>query len=691
MVSMQAVKVEPDLVTVGSQGKENQTVELVQHQKYTILSRRQESEENRSANTLNTAQTGSSVLEQVQSPVDDTGVSPTSTLPSAPLCRQFWKAGSYNNAHGSKVNLQSGKNYLHVHPMFLHSNATSHKWAFGAIAELLDNAIDEIQNGASFVIVDKISSPRDGLPALLIQDDGGGMNPEAMRRCMSFGFSDKKSAGSIGQYGNGFKTSTMRLGADVIVFTRHMEDRTASIGLLSYTFLMQMGHDRIIVPMVDYEFNTGTNKFEVSRRQAKESFKANLSLLMRWSPYSTETELLKQFDDIGLHGTKVVIYNLWCNDDGNTELDFHTDHEDIRLEGGIRKIESLPAWKAVNEQHISNRLHHSLHAYMSILYLQIPENFRIMLRGKVVKPHNLADDLIYPEYILYKPQCGGLREGHVITTVGFLNDAPRIAIHGFNVYHKNRLIQATFFGHWLVVFRTPQPFMQVVRYADSRGRGVVGILEANFIKPTHNKQDFERTSLFQKLEVRLKEMTFEYWDRYSPLIGYQAKKKVTAVNPPHVAPVIAHTRHENPVMPNHAFPTIGTANRTFSGVGTKRKEHSYTGQTQSVSKISRTGEGAAVMSASDPGGQITTQQNDETQQNDAAIFRQDSKRLRADLKGFANVLHVLYEYETRNAELNLRVIQLTQELKEANSEYNRLWAELNLQDEVKEENPAVNM
>ncbi|XP_028090680.1 dormancy-associated protein homolog 3-like [Camellia sinensis] len=28
-------------------------------------------------------------------------------------------------------------------PSFLHSNATSHKWASGAIAELLDNAVDE--------------------------------------------------------------------------------------------------------------------------------------------------------------------------------------------------------------------------------------------------------------------------------------------------------------------------------------------------------------------------------------------------------------------------------------------------------------------------------------------------------------------------------------------------------------------
>ena len=114
---------------------------------------------------------------------------------------------------------------------------------------------EQIQNGATFVIVDKTSNPRDGSPALLIQgihlfiyiyiyififnlinnrkrvfkyyfgvflivnflikrnfiqlvffmtylpqlDDGGGMGPEAMRCCMSFGFSDKKSKSAIGQ------------------------------------------------------------------------------------------------------------------------------------------------------------------------------------------------------------------------------------------------------------------------------------------------------------------------------------------------------------------------------------------------------------------------------------------------------------------------------------------------------------
>lgn len=32
-----------------------------------------------------------------------------------------------------------------------------------------------------------------------------------------------------------------------------------------------------------------------------------------------------QFDDIGEHGTKIIVFNLWFNDDGDMELDFNSD------------------------------------------------------------------------------------------------------------------------------------------------------------------------------------------------------------------------------------------------------------------------------------------------------------------------------------------------------------------------------
>jgi hypothetical protein len=56
-----------------------------------------------------------------------------------------------------------------------------------------------------------------------------------------------------------------------------------------------------------------------------------------------------------------------------------------------------------------------------------------------------------------------------------------------------------------------QPFHRALSSASSKGRGVVGVLEADFIKPTHDKQDFEKSQLFQRLMNRLKEMTNEYW------------------------------------------------------------------------------------------------------------------------------------------------------------------------------------
>jgi len=166
---------------------------------------------------------------------------PPRALPPPRVCRQFWKSGDYVVARRNPdADAPGGRNRLRINPKFLHSNATSHKWAFGAIAELLDNAIDEVNNGATFVRINKFKNPRDGNPSLLVQDDGGGMDPEALRRCMSFGFSDKQSDAFIGQYGNGFKTSTMRLGADVIVFTQNQNNGYISLPFILAVFLLTL-------------------------------------------------------------------------------------------------------------------------------------------------------------------------------------------------------------------------------------------------------------------------------------------------------------------------------------------------------------------------------------------------------------------------------------------------------------------
>ncbi|KAK6924431.1 hypothetical protein RJ641_010631 [Dillenia turbinata] len=427
--------------------------------------------------------------------------------------RSFWKAGDFTVAPSTSAPPQGQLEHARVHPKFLHSNATSHKWAFGAIAELLDNAVDEIHNGATFVKVDKVSNLQDGSPALLFQDNGGGMDPVCIRNCMSLGYSSKKGNSTIGQYGNGFKTSTMRLGADVIVFTRAIREsqNTQSVGLLSYTFLRKTGQDDVIVPMVDFDISN--HWAEPLIYSSRDDWSSNLSTILEWSPFASKEELMHQFEDIGSRGTKIIIYNLWLNDEGIFELNFDDDDEDIRLrdEANCGSLSKGRKRLAESESHISYQLRFSLRAYASILYLRKFSDFNIILRGKPVQQFDMAEELKHPQLVTYRPQLAMTAEvASVEITLGFIKEAPALGVCGFNVYHKNRLIR---------------PFWKVTSEGNSRGKGVVGVLEANFIEPAHDKQDFERSALFVRLEVKLKQILIDYWNKNCHKIGLQGPAK----------------------------------------------------------------------------------------------------------------------------------------------------------------------
>ena len=106
-LDVKAVKLEADVVGSTMQHEESSKAQVAKHQMSTTKSTRQEFEENRSSNALSTGHSNSSILDQGQSPVDDTGLSSTSPICQAPICRQFWKAGNYDDSLGSKVTLQS--------------------------------------------------------------------------------------------------------------------------------------------------------------------------------------------------------------------------------------------------------------------------------------------------------------------------------------------------------------------------------------------------------------------------------------------------------------------------------------------------------------------------------------------------------------------------------------------------------
>ncbi|XAR50362.1 hypothetical protein NMG60_11004661 [Bertholletia excelsa] len=440
-------------------------------------------------------------------------------------CKQFWKAGDYEGVSScDRDKLSGGMDHVRVHPKFLHSNATSHKWVLGAFAELLDNALDEVRNGATFVNIDMLYNRKDGSRMLLIEDNGGGMDPDKMRQCMSLGYSAKnKLADTIGQYGNGFKTSTMRLGADVIVFSRCRgkdgNRPTQSIGLLSYTFLRNTGKEDIVVPMLDYE--RGGLGWSKMKRSSGSDWKRNLETIVHWSPFSSEADMLEEFNKMKDRGTRVIIYNLWEDDQGQLELDFGTDPHDIQIRGVNRDEKKIQMAKQYpNSKHFLT-YRHSLRSYASILYLRIPTGFRIILRGKDIEHHNVVNDMMMTQEITYRPQPGvdGVpKESNMVAvvTIGFVKDAKfHIDVQGFNVYHKNRLIK---------------PFWRLWNATGIGGRGVIGVLEANFVEPAHDKQGFERTTVLSRLEGKLIQMQKSYWRAHCHKIGYAQNRNKSQID-----------------------------------------------------------------------------------------------------------------------------------------------------------------
>ncbi|XP_073386683.1 protein MICRORCHIDIA 7 isoform X2 [Physcomitrium patens] len=461
---------------------------------------------------------------------------------SRAACKQFWKAGDYDGQPAIVMQQAGAIDHVRVHPKFLHSNATSHRWVLGAVAELVDNAVDEVMNGATFVNVDVSLHPRNRSPMLVIQDDGGGMTPDRMRQCMSLGYSSKsKSDNSIGQYGNGFKTSTMRLAADVIVFSRSRASNghraTQSIGMLSFTFLRQSGHDDIIVPMIDYEVGDG-EVWKIMRTSLKD-WTHNLETIQTWSPYNTEEELFDQFTGMMDHGTRIVLYNLWEDDQGQLELDFDTDPNDIQIRGANRDEKKIQmAQRFPNSSHFLT-YRYSLRSYVSILYLKLPPKFRIILRGQEVQHHSLVDDLMFTQELTYRPQSGAehvTKETDMlaVVTIGFVKDAKdHVNIQGFNVYHKNRLIK---------------PFWKIWNCTGSDGRGIIGVLEANFVEPAHDKQGFERTTVLSRLESRLLQMQKNYWANNCHKVGYVSKRSKKSIPPAPLSGDIIMNRGQGSTM-----------------------------------------------------------------------------------------------------------------------------------------------
>ncbi|XP_056009160.1 ATPase MORC2-like [Ostrea edulis] len=270
---------------------------------------------------------------------------------------------------------------------YLHTNSTTHEFLFGAVAELVDNARD-----ANATRMDIFSEPDESLRGgymLFFVDDGEGMDPNETADIITFGRSTKRSLeeSHIGMYGNGLKSGSMRIGNDLILFTK--KGATMTCLFLSRSFHEEEHIDEVIVPIPSFETNTRTTL--VTGARAKEKHKLEMEIILKYSPFKTEDEFFAQFDKIeGNTGTVVIVYNMKLLDSGDPELDVLSDPTDILLANPESDFDS-------DEGLMPERK--SFRAYTAILY--VDPRMKIYLQGKKVRTKKLACCLYKPRLFKY--------------------------------------------------------------------------------------------------------------------------------------------------------------------------------------------------------------------------------------------------------------------------------------------------
>uniref|UniRef100_A0A8B9I1R3 CW-type domain-containing protein n=1 Tax=Astyanax mexicanus TaxID=7994 RepID=A0A8B9I1R3_ASTMX len=262
---------------------------------------------------------------------------------------------------------------------YLHTNSTTHEFLFGALAELVDNSRD-----ANATRIDIYTEKRPDLRGgfmLCFLDDGTGMEPSEATHVIQFGKSSKRFPESthIGQYGNGLKSGSMRIGKDFILFTKKDEKLTCLF--LSRTFHEEEGLDEVIVPLPSWDLKT-----QQPLTQDPEKYAIETELIFKYSPFKSEEQLFQQFKKIeGASGTLVVVYNLKLMDNREPELDVQTDHQDILMAG--TPVEGVKPERR------------SFRAYAAVLY--IDPRMRIFIQGHKVRTKRLSCCLYNPRMYKY--------------------------------------------------------------------------------------------------------------------------------------------------------------------------------------------------------------------------------------------------------------------------------------------------
>ncbi|XP_070799745.1 MORC family CW-type zinc finger protein 1 [Pituophis catenifer annectens] len=422
---------------------------------------------------------------------------------------------------------------------FLHANSTTHDFVFGAIAELIDNSRDA---GATRLDIYTVNNDNlQGGFILCFLDDGCGMSPYEATDIVYFGRSSKrKDPKMIGRYGNGLKSGSMRIGNDLILFTK--KENTMTCLLFSQTFCETEGLSEVIVPILSWSSDTRTPVID-----DPEKFPTQLSIICKYSPFNNEDELMKQFNAIyGKTGTLLVIYNLKLALNGEPELDILTDEKDIltdRISENYPEEKSLRAYTAilylnprmrifiqaekVQTKHLLFCFYRPrMYPYISSSFKQIAtrelqkaqmelkaaENAVADVKGRL-KQLSLSEDSEYLQVVLREAleEEKTVREKNEEKKRNLRRPKRLFIIFGINIqnrsqdgmliYSNNRLIRMF---EKLGSQKNVGPFFSA---------GAVGIIDVplDVMEPTHNKQAFANIKEYRHLLKSMEHYLIQYW------------------------------------------------------------------------------------------------------------------------------------------------------------------------------------
>ncbi|RXM35737.1 MORC family CW-type zinc finger protein 3 [Acipenser ruthenus] len=189
----------------------------------------------------------------------------------------------------------------------------------------------------------------------------------------------------------------------------------------------------------------------------------------------------------------ICCQSVHMSNEGKTEFDFDADKYDIRIPADVLDNTNENYKRQERMDQTVPESDYSLRAYCSILYLK--PRMQIILNGQKVKTQLISKSLAYIQKDTYKPSF--LKSKNVVMTFGYNTKSKEQ--YGIMMYHRNRLIKA---------------YVRVGGQlkASHEGVGVIGVVECNFLKPTHNKQDFDYTNEYRLTMQALGTKLGDYWN-----------------------------------------------------------------------------------------------------------------------------------------------------------------------------------